>query len=112
MVVEILEESFSETDEKTLLLAILGNLEAVRKGVITIDEAEKFIFSPYIARNLTIRGCNKQIIKLIKKGCELEDINSLLPDKINQVLDELKKETLNLIDNYKTFDSSFWIEIM
>ena len=49
MVVEILEESFSETDEKTLLLAILGNLEAVRKGVITIDEAEKFIFSPYIA---------------------------------------------------------------
>ncbi len=112
MVVKILEESFSETDEKMLLLAILGNLEAVQKGVITIDEAEKFIFSPYIARKLTIKGCNKQIIKLVKKGCELEDINSLIPEKINQVLDELKKETLNLIDNYKTFDSSFWIETM
>lgn len=65
-----------------------------------------------MAENLRIKECNKQIIELIEKGCELEDINSLLPDKLNQVLDELKKETLKLIDNYETFDSSFWIEIM
>lgn len=44
MIVKISGELFGEIDEKTLLLAILGNLEAVQKGVITIDEAEKFIF--------------------------------------------------------------------
>ena len=44
---ETFEETDEKTDEKTVLLAILGGLEALQKGVITIEEAEKFIFSPY-----------------------------------------------------------------
>ncbi len=107
---ETFEETDEKTDEKTVLLAILGGLEALQKGVITIEEAEKFIFSPYMAGRLKVKKCRAQIIELIEKGCELEDIHSLLPYRLNQVIDELKNETLELIDRYETFDRSFWIE--
>ncbi|MBD5476860.1 MAG: DUF3969 family protein [Lachnospiraceae bacterium] len=39
-------------DEKILLLAIVGTLETVKNGGITIDEAEKFMFSPYMISQL------------------------------------------------------------
>lgn len=58
---------------------------------------------------LTGRKCGKEIVALIGKGCELEDISSLIPERLNQVIDELRKETLELISGYETFDKWFWI---
>lgn len=42
--------------------------------------------------------------------CTGDRIHSLLPDRLNQVIDELKNEMPELIDRYETFDRSFWIE--
>ncbi len=97
-------------DEKILLIAIIGNLEAVRNNVITIDEAEKFLFSPYMVEELRVKMCNKKIIELIMKGCELEDIASLIPEKFNEVIEEMKAEALMLIRDYEEFNEEFWIE--
>ena len=46
-----------KVDEKILLLSIVGTLEAVKDGGITIDEAEKFLFSPHMIKELRLRQC-------------------------------------------------------
>lgn len=97
-------------DEKILLLSILGTLEAVKDGGITIDEAEKFLFSPHMIKELRLRQCNENIIELIAKGCELEDIASLLPEKLDEVIVELKKETIKIVKNYEEYSNTFWLQ--
>ncbi len=110
MVVNSLKNNLDKVDEKIILLTIIGSVEAIKNGGITIDEAEKFIFSPHMENRLKSKGCNEDIIELIMKGCELEDIVSLIPHCLNDVLSEIKQEALFLIKEYKTFDESFWIE--
>lgn len=97
-------------EEKILLLAIVGTLETVKNGGITIDEAEKFMFSPHMISELKVKKCNEKIIDLITKGCELEDIASLLPERLGEVIDELKKEAIMIIKTYEEYNKTFWIE--
>lgn len=97
-------------EEKTLLFSIIGTLETVKEGSITIDEAEKFLFSPCMIKKLRLRKCDEKIIELIAKGCELEDIDSLLPEKLDEVIDGLKKETIMIIKNYKEYSNIFWLQ--
>lgn len=99
-----------KVDEKILLLSILGTLEAVKDGGITIDEAEKFLFSPHMIKELRLKQCNEKIIELIAKGCELEDIASLLPEKLDEVIVELKKETIKIVKNYEEYSNTFWLQ--
>ena len=99
-----------KVDEKILLLSIVGTLEAVKDGGITIDEAEKFLFSPHMIKELRLRQCNEKIIELIAKRCELEDIASLLPEKLDEVIVELKKETIKIVKNYEEYSNTFWLQ--
>ena len=110
MRVTIQKDMLESVDEKILLTVILGNIEAVKTGAITVDEAEKFIFSPHMKKKLMEKKCNKKIIELIMKGCEFEDINDLIPEKLEEVLEETKQETIKLLKNYKEINNSFWIE--
>lgn len=80
--VTIKTNSLEKVDEKMLLLAIIGSLEAMKNRAVTIDEVEKFIFSPRMIKVLREKKCDKKIVDIVEKGCELEDINSLLPEKI------------------------------
>lgn len=52
----------------------------------------------------------KEIIELLEKGCELEDIASVIPKKMSEVINEMKQQTLKLMKNYETFNKSFWFE--
>lgn len=97
-------------DEKILLTVILGNIEAVKNGAITIEEAEKFIFSPHMKKKLMAKKCNKKIVELVMKGCEFEDINDLIPEKLEEVMEETKQEVLKLLKNYKEINNTFWLE--
>lgn len=110
MRVTIQKDMLESVDEKILLTVILGNIEAVKNGAITIDEAEKFIFSPHIKKMLMEKGCNKKIIELIVKGCEFEDINDLIPEKLEEIIEETKQETLKLLKSYKEINNSFWLD--
>lgn len=107
MVIKISEN----VDEKMLLIAIIGNLDSIRNNGITIDEAEKFLFSPYMISELTKKGCDTNIIEIIKEGCELEDIASLIPEKLNDIIDEMKQKSLMLLKNYEEIKEAFWIEL-
>ena len=110
MIISFTDAKMNRTDEKVFLLTVVGSLVALQSDVITIDEAEKALFSPYMVKKLKVQCCDEKIIRLIKKGCELEDIASLIPEKYSDTINEMKEDALKLISNYETFDRSFWIE--
>lgn len=100
----------SENDEKLVLVSLLGIIAALKDNSLTIDEAEKFLFSPHMVNKLQIGKCNKKIINIIEKGCELEDIASLIPDKLLKSIDELEQETLEILKEYPRYNKTFWID--
>lgn len=101
-----LEQSLGE---KMLLISIIGTLEAVKEGKMSIDEAEKFLFSPRMLRKLKEKHYDEKIIYIIELGCELEDIASLLPEKLLQSIEDLKVQALNIMEDYQEIDKKFWL---
>lgn len=51
----------------------------------------------------------ESLIEILEKGCELEDIDSLLPQNLEKYIDELKLETLEEMKKYEPFEQKFWI---
>jgi len=92
-----------KVDEKMLLISIIGSLEAVKSSAVTIDEVEMFLFSPRMIKTLREKKCDEKIVGIIEKGCELEDIKSLLPEKLGEVINELKQEAIMLVKNYEEY---------
>ena len=72
-------------------------------------DGEKFLFSPYMVKKLKAQRCDKGITNLIMKGCELEDIVSLIPEKFNDIIEELKQEALILLKKFEEYNDSFWM---
>lgn len=110
MIVTCLKDYLEKVDEKIILLTIVGTLETLKNGGITIEEAEKFLFSPHMTKKLMGKGCNEKIIDILLKGCELEDIASLIPEKFNKIVDEMKQDALIILKTYEAFNESFWLE--
>lgn len=96
-------------NEKMLLISIIGTLEALKEEGLSISESEKYLFSPHMVQALQEKAYNKSIIDIIEKGCELEDIASLLPQKYKNSIEELKQEALTILWHYGTFEQKFWI---
>ena len=88
--------SFKEKDEaeRFFLVCIIGLTEALLENSISIEDAEKALFSPYSMRILTEKGISENIIELVGLGTELEDIESLLPDKLKCEIQEIKKKAM------------------
>lgn len=40
---------------------------------------------------------NYEVIRLIELGCELEDVESLIPNKLNSTLDSMYNKTIELL---------------
>lgn len=107
--IKIIDETLGKVDEKMLLIAIVGSMESIKNGGITIDEAEKSLFCPHIVNMLKIKKCNEKIIELIEKGCELEDIYSLIPENLNEIINEIEQEALRLMKTFEEYNKSLWI---
>lgn len=111
MIVTIKTNTLEKVDEKILLLSIIGSLEALKNSVVTIDEVEKFIFSPRMVKALRKKKCDEKIVGIIEKGCELEDIYSLLPEKLDEVINDLKQEAILLAKNYEEYSKMVWLDL-
>lgn len=103
-------DTISKNDEKIILISIVGILQAIKNDKLSINEAEKFLFSPYMVGELRLKKCNESIIDIIERGCELEDVLSLIPDRLLKTINELENMTLSLMKNYEDFDKNYWIE--
>lgn len=87
--------------EYFLSITLLGVIEGILSKKISIDEAERIFFSPAIAANLEELGIDYSIIKSIWLGTELEDVYSLIPEKLNESLLEIKHILLSKISSYE-----------
>jgi len=96
-------------NEKMLLISIVGALEAIKRGGVSINEAEKFLFSPHMVQQMRERQYSESIIVMLEKGCELEDVASLLPQNLMKNIEEMEEEALELMKSYKVFEETFWI---
>jgi len=109
MKIEITDVQMTKIDEKILLLTLLGVLGALKSNSISIDEAEKFLFSPHTVKRLKASNCNQSVIEIVERGCELEDIDSLIPDRLNENIENLYKNLLEVLETYQEFDKELWI---
>jgi hypothetical protein len=92
-----------EQSEKFIDLFLLGTLYALKNKVISIDEAEGFIFTPKISKLLSQNNFTNDLSNLIIDCCELEDYESLLPDKLDDRIDELIVNLINMIGKQPEF---------
>lgn len=97
-------------DEKIVLISLAGVLEALKREQISIDEAEKFLFSPHMITRLQKNNCDKRILDILERGCELEDIASLMPDRLMKTIDDLEGMVFELMKIYPRFNKTFWID--
>lgn len=57
------------------------------------------------------KGYSKDILQIIEEGCELEDIFSLLPNELDEAIEDIKKESLLLLKNYDEYNNFFGLRI-
>ncbi|SHI36445.1 Protein of unknown function [Clostridium cavendishii DSM 21758] len=94
----ILEANEKVINERILAILELGLLTALSNNVISIEECEGYLFNPYIMKLLNKNKINTEIINIIHEGCELEDIQSLLPDKLTENIERLNKKCLKILE--------------
>ncbi|WPK12740.1 DUF3969 family protein [Lysinibacillus louembei] len=83
--------------EKLVLLNIVGVISALEENVITLEEAEKIIFSPYVMDLLHSKRISNDVIEVVHLGTELEDIESLIPGKLIESLNHIKIRAIELL---------------
>ena len=105
-----MKTSNKKVNEKIILLSIIGSLDAIKEEAVSIDEIEKFLFSPHIYHKLKQKGYSGDILQIIEEGCELEDIFSLLPDKFDGVIDNMRRKSLLLLKNYEEYNHFFFLQ--
>ena len=110
MKVTFTDNVISKNDEKMVLINLIGVFEALKRGCLSIDEAEKILFSPRIVAKLRMKGCDEKILDILERGCELEDIVSLIPYKILKTINELENMALELANDYPNFNKTLWLE--
>ena len=60
-----------------------------------IVKNKKLLFSPHMHHMLKKKGYSKDNLQIIEEGCELEDIFSLLPNELDEAIEDIKKESLS-----------------
>lgn len=85
------------SDKKIVLLTIIGTLTALEKEKISVDEASAFLFHPGMVDRLKSCHCSKDIIEIIEAGCELEDLESLVPEALFEEINSLCQKSLEIL---------------
>ncbi|MEX9869180.1 DUF3969 family protein [Providencia huaxiensis] len=98
--------NYSISDKQTskfISLLTLGVLTALDKNLISIDEAERFVFKPYLAKLLEQMGSDEKLIGIINLGCELDDVECLIPEQLQASIEELIQKTITVISQSEDF---------
>ncbi len=106
-----------EKVEIEILVSIinLGICAAHKEGVISIEEAESYLYSPYSMEQLKKLGVEQELIDIIHLGTELEDVKSLLPSEFALSIKEIEEKTLQFMQaltksSPKAFPRKKWIQ--
>lgn len=97
------------SDNMILLLAIIGTLTSLEKDKISVDEAGAFLFHPGMVDLLKSCHCRSDIIELIEEGCELEDVESLIPEALHREINRLCQKSLEILGNMSGQEYETWV---
>jgi hypothetical protein len=98
--------------ERLVLLLIASLAVALKENVLTISDAEALLFSPYSQEKLRRAGVSKEIIGIINLGCELEDVQSIIPAKMESSIDEILSLAFEKLKDFSEVhrDEKKWID--
>lgn len=88
-----------QESERLLSIIQLGLVSALENEIITIEEAEGYLFNPFTVEKLQKYGFSEEVIDIIREGCELEDIQSLVPEKLLSNIFRLKEQIVKNISS-------------
>lgn len=83
--------------ERLIAILNLGVCSALDNNVLSIEEAAAYLYSPYTMEQMKKLGLAQELIDTIHLGTELEDVESLLPDKLKDSIEEIEAETLKFM---------------
>jgi hypothetical protein len=100
--------------ERLMLITAIGLLDALENELLTIEDCENYLFSPYSVSILEEQCLNKEVIEIIELGCELEDVQSLRPTKLKEEIIELKARAKICLKKIKPsedpYDVKKWLD--
>jgi hypothetical protein len=95
--VKIMDKEYKNYLEKLILSLSIGLIDGIKSDVISIRDAERLLFSPRTLAWLKQLKLDKQIINLIHMGTEIEDIESLLPERLHLELSKISRKARKLL---------------
>jgi hypothetical protein len=106
-----------ETHRVQRLIAIftVGICEAVRTGVVSIDEAEILLFSPHTIRSMEQIGAPAKMTDFIQVGTELDAVKRIVSQQeFMRSLERIRSEALSFLGDTKACDPQLekWIELL
>lgn len=100
--------------ERLVLISAIGLLESLENGIVTIEDCENYLFNPYSVSVLEGKKLDTEVIEIIELGCELEDVQSLVPDKLQDEIKGLKEQAKERLKNIPLskdpYDVKKWID--
>jgi Protein of unknown function (DUF3969) len=67
-------------------------------GSLSIDDAERRLFNPQVLARLTELGLPEALIEIVHLGTELEDVQSLVPDRLDESLTQMQAKALAFLN--------------
>jgi hypothetical protein len=99
--------------ERLLSLLSIGLCVAIEHGALSIATAEDHLYSPYTLEKLQELGVSPHLKRVVHLGAELEDVESLLPEKLDESLAEIKQAALEILRTLPANSpGSHWVQTM
>lgn len=83
------------------MIFCIGLTTGLFENIISINESEQMLFSLYSEKLLKKEKVRKKIRDLILLGCELEDVESLIPEHLKESVLEIRKEAAEILGRMK-----------
>ena len=83
--------------ERLLSILSLGLCSALEQGALSIEAAERYLYSPYTLELLQKLNISPEVLQVVHLGTELEDVESLLPEKLDESLAEMKELSFKIL---------------
>lgn len=101
--------------EHLIAILNLGICSALDNNLLRIEEAATYLYNPYTMEQMKKLGLAQELIDTIHLGTELEDVESLIPDKLRDSIEEIKVETIKFMQGLltsvpNTLYSQKWIQ--
>ncbi|ACL05196.1 hypothetical protein Dalk_3508 [Desulfatibacillum aliphaticivorans] len=96
---------------RIVLVATIGLCEALLNDCMTVDEASDFLFIPH---TMKIVGYDEELVYIIHKATELEDIESLIPQHLEKIILEIKTLALEKLRSLPDYEYQYrkWLSYL